>query len=144
MNDSDSNSPIPAKDGEDEQIIQPQSPQTKVKGVLEELEMFALQQSNQSDIDVSKFNDDQKNKLLDILSANEKNAFSFHSKRIDAIKEIEIKKIDASILFFKETFFIPWLTFLTGLIGGVGICKIIPVIYKQPPKDNPINDNSTD
>ncbi|HNS29002.1 MAG TPA: hypothetical protein PKL52_00580 [Tenuifilaceae bacterium] len=141
-------------------------PKSKMKGVLEEFEMFALQRGSQSSFDISTFNETQKDKLLDILSTNEKNAFDFHTKRIDAIKEIEVKKIDASIvnqkslriiiiaivitipaitliiLFFKETFFIPWLTFLTGLIGGVGISKIIPVFYKQPSKENPINDNS--
>lgn len=125
-----------------------------MKGVLEELEMFALQRGSQSSFDISTFNEAQKNKLLDIFSINEKNAFDYHTKRIDAIKEIEVKKIDASIivnqkslrilivavvitipiitlliLFFKESFFIPWLTFLTGLIGGVGISKIIPAFY---------------
>lgn len=142
------------------------TPKSKMKEVLEEFEMFALQRGSQSGIDISTFNDEQKNKLLEILSDNERNAFDFHTKRIDAIKDIEIKKIDASIvnqkslrilivtvviviplitiliLFFKDTFFIPWLTFLTGLLGGFGISKIVPVLYKQPSKENPINDDS--
>lgn len=166
MNDIENTETLPEQSGEDDNLLSTNIPKSKIKAVLEELEMFALQRESQSSFDVSTLNDTQKDKLLDILSINEKNAFDYHTKRIDAIKEIEIKKIDASIvnqkslrilivtavitipvitlliLFFKETFFIPWLTFLTGLIGGVGISKIIPELYKRPSKDNPIGDNS--
>jgi len=166
MSDIENAESLPEQSGEEINHLSTSIPKSKMKGVLEELEMFALQRGSQSSFDISTFNEAQKDKLLDILSINEKNAFDYHTKRIDAIKEIEVKKIDASIvnqkslrilivaivitipiitlliLFFKETFFIPWLTFLTGLIGGVGISKIIPVFYKQPSKENPINDNS--
>ncbi len=161
------NAETPSEQSDDEiNHLSTNGPKSKMKGVLEEFEMFALQRGSQSNFDISTLSETQKDKLLDILRINEKNAFDYHTKRIDAIKEIEVKKIDASIvnqkslrilivavvitiptitlliLFFKETFFIPWLTFLTGLIGGVGISKIIPSFYKQPSKDNPINDNT--
>jgi hypothetical protein len=168
MSDSDDTKLIPADKPDEVSHVSPDSPKSKISGVLEELELITLQKSQQSNIDVNKFNDEQKNKLLDILGQNEKNAFDYHTKRIDAIKEIEIKRIDASIinqktlklliigiiiaipaitlliLFYKETFFIPWLTFLTGLAGGVGISKIIPAIYRQPQRDNPIEDKNSD
>ncbi len=143
---------------------QDSNPKLKVSSVLEDLEMIALQKGT-SGIDINSFNDEQKNKLLEILRTNEENAFDYHKKRIDAIRDIELKRIDASIvnqkslriliysvviavpvitlliLFYKENYFIPWLTFLTGLIGGVGISKILPSLYKTPSSDNPINNN---
>jgi len=166
MSDIENAETLPEQSGEEINHISSSIPKSKMEGVLEELEMFALQRGNQNSFDISTFNEAQKDKLLEILSINEKNAFDYHTKRIDAIKEIEVKKIDASIvnqkslrilivavvitipaitlliLFFKETFFIPWLTFLTGLIGGIGISKIIPVFFKQPSKENPINDST--
>lgn len=141
-------------------------PKSKIKGVLEEFEMYALQHGNQNLLDIAKFSDAQKDKLLEILSVNEKNAFEYHSKRIEAIRDIEVKKIDASIvnqktlrilivsavvllplitliiLFFKESYFIPWLTFLTGLMGGVGISRMISRFYQQLSDKNPIENNS--
>lgn len=166
MSDSGNDNLAPIENKEQAKEIQPQTPKSKIQGVLEEFEMLALHKDGHGGVDISTFNDGQKDALLDILRTNEKNAFDFHTKRVDAIREIEIKKIDASIvnqkslrfliiaivvtipiitlliLFYKETFFIPWLTFLTGLIGGVGISKIIPALYKQPSKENPINDNN--
>jgi hypothetical protein len=168
MSDSDDNKPQGSEKKEEVTSFNPDTPKSKVQGVLEELELFALQKGQQNSIDVNKFTDSQKDKLLEILEKNEDNAFKYHDKRLDALKEIEIKRIDASIvnqrtlklliigliiaipaitlliLFFKETFFIPWLTFLTGLVGGVGISKIIPAIYKQPPRENPITENNSE
>lgn len=97
------------------------------------------------------------------MADNEKNAFSFHIRRLDAIKEIELRKIDAyiinqktfkvvligeiliilpaitlSILFFKETYFIPWLTFLTGILGGFGLSKVTSDILNPSDTKNPI------
>jgi len=168
MSDKDNTKPQGAENKEEVTNFNPDSPKSKVQGVLEELELFALQKGQQNSIDVNKFNDSQKDKLLDILEKNEDNAFKYHEKRLDALKEIEIKRIEASIvnqktlklliigiiiaipaitlliLFYKESFFIPWLTFLTGLAGGVGISKIIPAIYKQPSRENPITDNNSE
>ena len=100
--------------------------------MFQELEIMAMQKGSRSALDLSKLDKQQLDKVLETMSENEKNAFSYHSKRLDAIKEIELRRIDASvinqktikivligvlifvlpaitllILFFKETFFIP-------------------------------------
>lgn len=147
------------------EIIPPQLPKNKVQSVLQELEIMAMQKGSRNSLDISKLDKGQIDKLLDTLSENEKNAFAFHTKRIDAIKEIELKRIDASvinqktikvvliggllivvpaitllILFYKETYFIPWLTFLTGILGGFGLSKVASNIFRQPQTKNPIKD----
>jgi hypothetical protein len=149
--------------------LTPIEPKSKVSEVLQELEIMAMQKGSRNFIDTSKFNSNQVDKLLDTLSENEKNAFAYHSKRIDAIKEIELKKIDASvinqktikivsigsilfiiplitllILFYKETYFIPWLTFLSGILGGFGLSKITSRLFYQPEPGNPINEEDND
>lgn len=92
------------------------------------------------------------------MSQNESNAFAFHSQRLETLKEIEIKRLDTSIvnqktlrvlviggiialpvitlliMFYKDTFFIPWLTFLAGLAGGTGLNKVSKLILKTPEK----------
>jgi len=143
-----------------------QAPKSKVHSVLQELEVMALQKGSKNTLDISKLDKEQLDRLLDTLAENERNAFAYHTKRIDAIKEIEIKRIDASvinqktvkvvfiggllvvvpvltglILFFKETYFIPWLTFLTGIIGGFGLSKMTANIFKQPNSSNPIKED---
>lgn len=149
------------------EIIPPQLPKKKIQSVLQELEIMAMQKGNRNSLDISKLDKEQIDKLLDTLSENEKNAFAFHTKRIDAIKEIELKRISASvinqqtvkvvliggflviipavtllILFFKETYFIPWLTFLTGIFGGFGLSKATSHIFKQQEAKNPIDDEN--
>lgn len=115
---------------------------------------------------MSKLDKEQIDKVLDTMAKNEQNAFSFHTKRLDAIKEIELRKIDASIvnqktlkfvligilifvlpaitlliLFFKESFFIPWLTFLTGTFGGFGLSQITGSLFKTQDDKNPIKED---
>ena len=161
-----SNNPENTEQNSDKpEIIQPQLPKNKVQSVLQELEIMAMQKGSRNSLDISKLDKGQIDKLLDTLSENEKNAFAFHAKRIDAIKEIELKRIDASvinqktikvvliggllivvpaitllILFYKETYFIPWLTFLTGILGGFGLSKVTSNIFRQPESKNPIKD----
>lgn len=93
MSDIENAETLPEQSGEEENHLSTNIPKSKMKGVLEELEMFALQRGSQSSFDISTFNEAQKDKLLDILSINEENAFDYHTKRIDAIKEIEVKKL---------------------------------------------------
>ncbi len=161
-----SNNPENTEQNSDKpEIIQPQLPKNKVQSVLQELEVMAMQKGSRNSLDISKLDKGQIDKLLDTLSENEKNAFAFHTQRIDAIKEIELKRIDASvinqktikvvliggllivvpaitllILFYKETYFIPWLTFLTGILGGFGLSKVASNIFRQPESKNPIKD----
>jgi hypothetical protein len=155
---------------EEAEIAQPQLPKNKVQAMFQELEIMAMQKGSRNSLDLSKLDKNQIDKVLDTMAENEKNAFAFHSKRLDAIKEIELRKIDASvinqktlkfvligvlifilplitllILFFKETFFIPWLTFLTGIVGGFGLSKITSSLFKTQDSKNPIKeDEETD
>lgn len=68
------------------------SPPKKIQSVLQELEIMALQKGMNQGLDISRFDKDQIDKLLQTISENEKNAFAFHTQRIEAIKDIEIKK----------------------------------------------------
>ncbi|MCK9290777.1 MAG: hypothetical protein WCR58_09210 [Bacteroidales bacterium] len=147
------------------EIVQPQLPKSEVRAMFHELEIMAMQKGSRNTLDLNKLDKDQIDKVLDTMAENEKNAFAFHSKRLDAIKEIELRKIEASvinqktlkfvligvlifvlpaitllILFFKDTFFIPWLTFLTGILGGLGLSKIMSSIFKTQDTKNPIKE----
>ncbi len=169
MSNNSENGDIVGHNVETPQILEPQSPNKKMQEVMQELEIMAMQKGSRNSLDISKFDKGQIDKLLESVSENEKNAFAFHTKRIEAIKEIEIKRINASIinqktiktiligglliiipsltvliLFFKETYFIPWLTFLTGIIGGMGISKVASSLFKQPESKNPLNNEETD
>ncbi len=154
---------------ENSNIIQPELPKSKVEAMFQELEIMAMQKGNSNSLDFTKLDKEQIDKVLDTMAENEKNAFAFHTKRIDAIKEIELRKINASvinqktfkfvligvlifvlpaitllILFYKETFFIPWLTFLTGIFGGFGLSKITSGLFKSPEIRNPIKEDEED
>lgn len=143
-----------------------QPPKNSIQSVMHELEIMAMQRGSRNGFDISTFDKEQVNKLLETLSENERNAFVFHSKRIDAIREIELKRIDASvinqqtikvvliggvlviipaitllILFYKESYFIPWLTFMTGILGGFGLSKITSGTFKQQENKNPIKED---
>lgn len=136
-------------------IVQSPRTKSKVETMFQELEIMALQKGSRNSLDLTKLNEEQINKVLDTMAENEKNAFNYHIKKLEANKDIELRKIDASIidqktrkflliggivfvlpaitlliLFFKETYFIPWLTFVTGIIGGFGLSKISSSILK--------------
>jgi hypothetical protein len=122
-------------------------PKSKVQEIFSQLEMMALHKSSSNGLDFSKFDKEQLDKVLDTLHLNEQNAYNYHTRRLDAHKEIEIEKIKASvvnettnrhtiyiagavfliitvlILIFKDTFFVSWITFITGLAGGFGVGK---------------------
>ena len=48
------------------------------------------------------------------------------------------------ILFFKDNYFIPWLTFLTGMLGGFGLSKVSGTLFKEPEMKNPIEKEDLD
>lgn len=154
---------------ENPDIIQTQLPKSKVEAIFQELEIMAMQKGNSNSFDFTKLDKEQIDRVLETMAENEKNAFAFHTKRINAIKEIELRRIDASvinqktfkfvligvlifilpaitllILFYKETFFIPWLTFLTGILGGFGLSKIASELFKSPEIRNPIKEDEED
>ncbi len=64
-----------------------------MKGVLEELEMFALQRGSQSSFDISTFNEAQKDKLLDILSINKKILLTITQKELMQQKKLKSRKL---------------------------------------------------
>jgi len=141
-------------------------PKNKVQGIFQELEFMALQKGR-SGLDLSKFNDGQIDKIIDVLKQNEDNAFKYHTKRVDAIKDIELAKINAAttnqktlriilvtvaiviplmtilILFFKPDFFTQWLTILTALLGGVGLSKLFSPVVNIPKHKNPIKEDES-
>lgn len=140
----------------------PVNPESKVSHILQDLEILALQQKSSKGFDLTQLNSEQFDKFIGLLEKNEDNALKFHTKRLDTIEKIQTKRIDATttnqktirialiislivvpaltvlILFYKDTFFIPWLTFLTGLAGGVGLSKAGKLITKEAPTNNPI------
>ena len=141
----------------------PKAPERKMQTILQELEVMALRKggTGNSGLDLSNLSEQQMNSLLSLLEKNEDNAFKFHDKRLDVARDIELKKIESTtinqrtirialiiiliavpaisllILFFKDQFFIPWLTFLTGILGGLGLSKVPRFLLKQP-DSNPI------
>lgn len=120
---------------------------TGMENIFEELTMMAMRKKD-SGLDISNLNTNQVDKLLDTMAKNEENMFAYHTKKLDTQKEIKIKEIGASIvgehtnryvylgalllvalltiliMLLQEKYFMPWLTFLTGLAGGFGISKI--------------------
>lgn len=151
---------------ENQQMSQPDFSKRQMHSMIQELEIMAMQKGGQSSIDFNKLDSSQIDKVLETMADNEKNAFAFHTKRIDAMKEIELRKIDASvihqktlkivligvivvilpvitlsILFLKENFFIPWLTFLTGILGGFGLSKAATSLFKPIDTKNPIKED---
>jgi len=141
---------------ESEAEILPPTPEGRVNSVLESLELLAIEKSKNSRFDTSSFNEKQIDKLLEILSKNEDNAFKFHKNRVDAKKELELAKINSNevnrktfryiviavfpiltavILIYKDGYFTPWLTFFTGILGGFGLNNILNATNKEVNKD---------
>lgn len=114
---------------------------SKIERVFEQVEMMALHKGD-GGINFSTLNSEQKDKVLDVMKLNESHAFEYHKQKLQNDKEIKLAKINASIfthktsryagvliiivlaiittavLIYKDTFFITWITFLSGLIGG--------------------------
>jgi len=103
----------------------------KVNQILQELEVISLHKGSGGNIDLSEFDKNQKDKLLDLIAKNEDNTSKFHSEQTNAFKEIELARIAEAgvnnktlryilvasiflvvaltvlILLFKENYFIP-------------------------------------
>lgn len=160
--------PIKTKD-EQENVDSPEisevreGTQRKMHGIMQQMEMMAMQRSNRNNLDISTFDKDQKDKLLNLMEKNEDNAFAYSTKRLEIQAKLNSKALDASIvdqktlryvligggmalfvimlliLFFKDQFFIPYLTFITGLGGGVGLKSVFSKLTQKPQlveKDN--------
>lgn len=140
---------------ESEQDISSPKEKRRVKGMLESLEMMAMQRVSKDNMDISHFNSNQIDKLLDIMSKNEDNAFEFHKKRLETTEKVQCRAIDSTtviqrntryivlsiivaifimmlvILLFKEQYFITFLSFITGILGGVGLRGLLDKVSKK-------------
>jgi hypothetical protein len=136
-------------------------PSLKLKAMLEGLEMFSAKRNSAPSFSLADLNEGQRDKVLDIVAKNEDNAYKYHTKKLEVLERLNSKQIDAStigrrnvryivyaaiatfliltivIIFYKSEFFVPWLTFLTGLAGGFGLSKVKNGLTKEPKLSDP-------
>lgn len=130
----------------------------KTKYMMREMTMMAMQRLNKPSFDISGFDKEQKDRLLDLMEKNESNAFEYSTKRLDVQERLSAKALDASItdqktlryvlwgggvgifilmiliLFFKDEYFINYLVFVAGLGSGFGLKSLLPQMSSNPPK----------
>lgn len=118
---------------------------SKISSVLDEYMLGQQMRNSAGVIDFSSLSEQQADKMVDMIIKNEEHNYDYMIKHLEAQSRFEDRRIEASIvnqktvrylllgggfllfavmvliLFFKETYFIPYLTFVTGLAGGVGI-----------------------
>lgn len=138
----------------------PAKVEKKVVSILEQIELLNLHKSKDAHMDWTMLSKEQGDEMIKLMSKNEDNAFAYANKRLDTIKEIEVKRLDTSIinqktfkiavimalifvtgltvlfLFFKPEFLIPWFTFIAGLLGGSSIPRFTRFIMSTPEKAN--------
>lgn len=137
--------------------IMPEVKETsKMKGMIQSLEMMAMQRSSRDNLDISKFTDNQRDKLLDIISKNEDNAFKYHNRRLDVTEKLNTKLIESTtvsqknvryigilvivliflimfiILIYRDQYFQIYLSFVVGLLGGIGVKGFIDKAIQKP------------
>ncbi|WP_108866854.1 hypothetical protein [Aquimarina aquimarini] len=137
-----------------------QEAKQKFKGVLAEMEMMmSWQKSHQSNSDLAGLNEKQKDKLIESVLINEQNHFEFSKQKLEAEERVELKRIEATtvnqrtkryvmlgglffiailsilILMLQNEYFVSWLTFLTGILGGIGVSKS-GILNNQDVKSN--------
>ncbi len=138
----------------------------KTKMALEQLEMMIMKQSSGGNgLDISKLSEKQRDKVIDLMHKNEDNAFSYAKEKLRVTENLNIRALDASIvdqktmryilvggigglfvfllliLFFKEQYFVTFLSFITGLCGGVGLREGFVRLTKNPQPINPDDDD---
>lgn len=118
---------------------------SKISSVLDEYMLGQQMRNSAGVVDFSSLSEQQADKMVDMIIKNEEHNYEYMIKHLEAQSRFEERRIEASIvnqktvrylllgcgfllfavmvliLFFKETYFIPYLTFVTGLAGGVGI-----------------------
>lgn len=136
----------------------PLNDEKKTKYMMREMTMMAMQRLNKPSFDISGFDKDQKDRLLDIMDRNENNAFEYSKKKLEVQERLSSKALDASIidqktlryvlwgggvsiillmiliLFFKDEYFIDYLVFVAGLGSGFGLKSLLPQMSSNPPK----------
>jgi hypothetical protein len=142
--------------GRVEETLTEEMNSSTARTVLEQLEMKIIQGQTKSGIDLSNFSEEQIFKLLELMSKGEENAFRFSMENLKSNERINTKLIDSSIvnqktlryvivglifivfvmllliLFFKEDYFITFLSFITGLCGGAGLRELFSKSGKPP------------
>ena len=116
--------------------------------LMSSLQVLA-QQKLYGSLDLQQLDKDQLDQLLQNMAQYDQQHFDLQAKRIDAVQKLELERIRSTvlhkrtlrymsigaclivlplvtllILFYREQYFIPWLTFLTGILGGVGLSKL--------------------
>ncbi len=138
--------PVKPADGDDSSPeALPELSARKFESIFEKFEMMAMRQGG--GLNLGSLNETQRDKLLGVVEKNEEHAFEYFKEKLKTKKEIKLKEIEAGnftfrtnritmvivllalfvvtviILYTKDNYFVPWLTFLTGLIGGYGFAK---------------------
>lgn len=116
--------------------------------LMESLQIMAQQQLY-SGLDLQQLDKEQVDQLLRNMAQHDQQYYDLQAKRLDITQRLELERIRSKvlhkrtlrylfigvslfvlpvvtllILFYKEVYFIPWLTFLTGILGGVGLSKL--------------------
>ena len=118
--------------------------------------MMMMQRTNNDSMDLSPFNSEQKDKLLSLAEKGQDQGHELAKLQLSANLEIAKKTIDAAninqrtlkyvllggmialfvitliVLFFEKEFFIPILSFITGLCGGAGVKSLLDKFYSNP------------
>ncbi|HEX8563605.1 MAG TPA: hypothetical protein VF676_11555 [Flavobacterium sp.] len=160
MNDDENRSEATFNDFKDNTDLEVPLPKKQVKHMLQEIEVMAMQRMNKNSFDMSSLETHQVDKVLETMHTNEQNAFEYHKAKLSTYKEIRLKEIGASviteknhryfglaligllslitllILFFKDSYFITWMTFIAGLLAGKGLSKL------TEGKDSKLRDNA--
>jgi hypothetical protein len=129
---------------------------TSKNTMLRSLEMMAMQRVSKNTLDVSTFSSEQRDKLLNIMDKNEDNAYKYTTKKLEVYEKINLKAIDATcidqktlryillygglglfilmvlILILKDEFFVTFLSFVTGLVGGIGLKGVFDKFTQKP------------
>ena len=101
--------PIKTKD-EQENVESPEisevreGTQRKMHGIMQQMEMMAMQRSNRNNLDISTFDKDQKDKLLNLMEKNEDNAFAYSTKRLEIQAKLNSKALEASSVVWVNGF----------------------------------------
>lgn len=106
--------------------------------------------------------------MMSLLTKNEENGYNYYCKKLEAIKEIRLKEINATtssertrrisligiltamclitilFIFFKEEYLNSWLTFVAGLAGVAGATKFVESKPSVSSSSSTLEDNSSE
>ncbi|MEZ4941936.1 MAG: hypothetical protein R3D58_13740 [Saprospiraceae bacterium] len=144
----------PQKTSESHPETTPEISKTVTHELFQRMEMLAMQ-SGRSQLDLSSLSPEERLAVLDIAKQKDQNIFTFQMERLKVDSELEKKRIESSTinqrtikiglfiilvllgavtfctLFFKPEFFINWLSFIAGLLGGTGLTTLTKDLLKK-------------